>query len=286
MPKPDETATADPADFVYLPAPGPNLNLRIVVVGAGPVGCGAVDTMMSRGVEGAEFLFADAIDPDVRNHLSGKHLAIIVAGESDGTAIAGAVSRIARSMDILTIGAVMASSASDGVEVFRQAVGTLFIVPIRAGSDCSRVFAEDALYWGVRAITDTLTAPGLVGVDFSDVRTIIGVEGYAAMGTGEAVGDHRASVAAKAAISSHMLDAVAIRRANTALINVTGGPGMTLCDVDEAANLIRDGVADDANVVFGTNFDDGLNGKMRVTVIVTGLPAGSFIFDAENRSCF
>ncbi len=124
---------------------------------------------------------------------------------------------------------------------------------------------------GVRGITDLMIMPGLINLDFADVRAVMSEMGKAMMGTGEATGDRRATDAAEAAISNPLLDNVSMKGARGVLINITGGPDMTLFEVDEAANRIREEVDPDANIIFGSTFNDGMAGKMRVSVVATGI---------------
>jgi cell division GTPase FtsZ len=131
--------------------------------------------------------------------------------------------------------------------------------------------ADNVLYSGVRGVTDLMIMPGLINLDFADIRAIMSEMGKAMMGTGEAEGDRRALDAAEAAISNPLLDDVSLQGASGVLINITGGFDMTLYEVDEAANRIREEVETDANIIFGSTFDDRLNGKMRVSVVATGI---------------
>ncbi|TAN75099.1 MAG: cell division protein FtsZ, partial [Magnetospirillum sp.] len=130
---------------------------------------------------------------------------------------------------------------------------------------------DDVLYSGVRGVTDLMIMPGLINLDFADIRTVMSEMGKAMMGTGEAEGDKRAIDAAEAAISNPLLDDTSMKGAKGVLINITGGLDMTLFEVDEAANRIRDEVDPDANIIFGSTFDEKLNGKMRVSVVATGI---------------
>jgi cell division protein FtsZ len=125
----------------------------------------------------------------------------------------------------------------------------------------------------VRGVTDLMVVPGLINLDFADIRTVMSEMGKAMMGTGEATGDDRAREAAEAAISNPLLDEVSMRGARGVLINITGGPDMTLFEVDEAANRIGDEVDSDANIIFGSTMDDTLEGRMRVSVVATGIDA-------------
>src|SRR6185369_8303168 len=122
-------------------------------------------------------------------------------------------------------------------------------------------------------VTDLMVMPGLINLDFADIRTVMGEMGKAMMGTGEAEGDKRATDAAEAAISNPLLEDVSMKGARGVLINITGGLDMTLFEVDEAANRIREEVDPDANIIFGSTFDEKLQGRMRISVVATGIDA-------------
>src|ERR1700733_12516373 len=127
--------------------------------------------------------------------------------------------------------------------------------------------ADDVLASGVRGVTDLMVMPGLINLDFADIRTVMGEMGKAMMGTGEAMGEKRALDAAEAAISNPLLDDVSMKGARGVLINITGGLDMTLFEVDEAANRIREEVDHEANIIFGSTFSKELEGKIRVSVV-------------------
>ena len=133
--------------------------------------------------------------------------------------------------------------------------------------------ADNVLHMGVRGVTDLMVMPGLINLDFADIRTVMSEMGKAMMGTGEADGERRAIEAAEAAISNPLLDEVSMRGARGVLINITGGPDMTLFEVDEAANRIREEVDPDANIIVGSTLDESINGEMRVSVVATGIEA-------------
>ena len=134
--------------------------------------------------------------------------------------------------------------------------------------------ADNVLYSGVRGVTDLMIMPGLINLDFADVRTVMSEMGKAMMGTGESEGENRAIAAAEAAIANPLLDEVSLRGARGVLINITGGMDMTLFEVDEAANHIREQVDKNANIIFGSTFDDRMQGKIRVSVVATGIEKG------------
>jgi cell division protein FtsZ len=172
--------------------------------------------------------------------------------------------------------------ADSGIEELHQYVDTLIIIPnqnlFRIANEKTTFadafkMADDVLHMGVRGVTDLMVMPGLINLDFADIRTVMGEMGKAMMGTGEASGERRAIDAAEAAISNPLLDDVSMKGARGVLINITGGLDMTLFEVDEAANRIRDEVDPDANIIFGSTFDQELDGRMRVSVVATGIEA-------------
>ena len=174
--------------------------------------------------------------------------------------------------------------AEVGVEDIRQYVDTLIVVPnqnlFRIANErtpFSEAFqmVDDVLYSGVRGITDLMVMPGLINLDFADVRAVMAGMGTAMMGIGEAEGEGRALAAARAAVDNPLLDDVSIKGAQAVLINITGGNDITLFELDEAANEIRGEVSEDANVILGSAFDDTLNGKLRISVVAAGLHVGA-----------
>ena len=224
----------------------------------------------------------------------GANMVFITAGMGGGTGTGGAsvIARIAREMGILTIGVVTKPFHFEGTHRMRLAeqgiielqhyVDTLIVIPnqnlFRIATDRTTFadafkMADDVLYSGVRGITDLMIMPGLINLDFADVRSVMGEKGKAMMGTGEAEAEGRALQAAEAAISNPLLDDVSMRGAKGVLISITGGYDMTLYEVDEAANRIREEVDPDANIIFGSTFDEKLNGKMRVSIVATGIDA-------------
>ncbi len=235
----------------------------------------------------------EALDEIVEN-LQGSNMVFITAGMGGGTGTGGApvVARIAREQGILTVGVVTKPFNFEGVHRMRLAeeglaelqkyVDTLIIIPnqnlFRVANEKTTFadafkMADDVLYSGVRGVTDLMVMPGLINLDFADVRSVMAEMGKAMMGTGEAEGERRAIDAAEAAISNPLLDDVSMKGAHGVLINVTGGGDMTLFEVDEAANRIRDEVDPDANIIFGSTFDEALAGRMRISVVATGIVA-------------
>jgi cell division protein FtsZ len=172
-------------------------------------------------------------------------------------------------------------TAERGINELQQYVDTLIIIPnqnlFRVANEKTTFadafkMADDVLYSGVRSVTDLMMKPGLINLDFADVRAVMGgMMGKAMMGTGEAQGEGRAIESAEAAISSPLLDDVSMRGAKAVLINITGGLDMTLYEVDEAANRIREEVDPDAHIIFGSTFDESLQGRIRVSCVATGI---------------
>ena len=237
----------------------------------------------------------EAID-EILEHLDGSNMVFITAGMGGGTGTGGApvVARAAREQGVLTVGVVTKPFQFEGVHRMRiaeeglaelqQYVDTLIIIPnqnlFRVANEKTTFadafkMADDVLYSGVRGVTDLMVMPGLINLDFADVRAVMAEMGKAMMGTGEAEGENRAVEAAEAAISNPLLDDVSMEGARGVLINITGGYDMTLFEVDEAANRIRDEVDQDANIIFGSTFDEALAGSMRVSVVSTGIYLGS-----------
>ena len=233
----------------------------------------------------------EAMD-EVLAHLEGAHMAFIAAGMGGGTGTGAApvIARAAREAGILTVGVVTKPFQFEGIHRMRLAeegineltehVDTLIIIPnqnlFRVANEKTTFadafkMADDVLYSGVRGVTDLMVMPGLINLDFADIRSVMTEMGKAMMGTGESEGDNRAVASAEAAISNPLLDDVSMRGARGVLINITGGPDMTLFEVDEAANRIRDEVDPDANIIFGSTFDESLEGTMRVSVVATGI---------------
>ena len=224
--------------------------------------------------------------------LEGCHMAFITAGMGGGTGTGAApvISRLAREHGVLTVGVVTKPFhfegshrmrvAEAGIDELGQYVDTLIVIPnqnlFRVANERTTFadafkMADDVLYSGVRGVTDLMVMPGLINLDFADIRTVMSEMGSAMMGAGEAEGDERSVKAAEAAISNPLLDDVSLKGARGVLINITGGPDMTLYEVDEAANRIRDEVDPNANIIFGSTFDETLQGKIRVSIFATGI---------------
>jgi cell division protein FtsZ len=233
----------------------------------------------------------EAMD-ELARHLEGCHMVFVTAGMGGGTGTGAApvIARMARERGILTVGVVTRPfdfegpkrkrAADQGLDELQQFVDTLIVVPNQnlfrlanertTFQDAFRM-ADNVLYMGVRGVTDLMVSPGLVNLDFADIRTVMAEMGKAMMGTGEAEGDERAVKAAEAAISNPLLEDTSMRGARGVLINITGGLDMTLFEVDEAATRIRREVDEDANIIFGSSIDETMNGRVRVSVVATGI---------------
>ena len=240
----------------------------------------------------------EALD-EILTDIEGQHMVFITAGMGGGTGTGAApvIARAAREAGILTVGVVTKPFHFEGVHRMRlaetgineltQYVDTLIIIPnqnlFRVANEKTTFadafkMADDVLNSGVRGVTDLMVNPGMINLDFADIRAVMSEMGKAMMGTGEAEGEGRAIAAAEAAISNPLLDDVSMKGARGVLINITGGMDLTLFEVDEAANRIRDEVDPEANIIFGSTFDPSLEGRMRVSVVATGIDV-----DAETR---
>ncbi len=233
---------------------------------------------------------------DVMKFLDGANMVFVTAGMGGGTGTGAApvIAKAARERGILTVGVVTKPfhfegthrmrMADAGIQEMQDVVDTLIVIPnqnlFRIANE-KTTFAEafrmaDAvLQSGVRGVTDLMVRPGLVNLDFADIRTAMMEMGKAMMGTGEGRGDKRAIEAAEAAINNPLLDDVSMKGAHGVIINVTGGYDMTLFEADEACNRIRDEVDPDANIIFGATFDESLEGVMRVSIVATGIEKDS-----------
>lgn len=237
---------------------------------------------------------AEEATEEIIDHLEGAHMAFITAGMGGGTGTGAApvIAKLAKERNILTVGVVTKPFhfegkhrmrlAEGGIEELTQFVDTLIIIPnqnlFRIANEKTTFadafkMADDVLYSGVRGVTDLMIMPGLINLDFADIKTVMSEMGKAMMGTGEASGERRAIVATEAAISNPLLEDVSMKGARGVLINITGGLDMTLFEVDEAANRIREEVDPDANIIFGSTFDQSMEGIMRVSVVATGIDA-------------
>jgi cell division protein FtsZ len=229
---------------------------------------------------------------EILEHIANAHMLFVTAGMGGGTGTGAApvIARAAKERNLLTVGVVTKPFhfegarrmriAMAGIEALQKHVDTLLIIPNQNLFSIANekttfheafAMADQVLHSGVRGITDLMVMPGLINLDFNDVRTVMSEMGKAMMGTGEAEGDKRAIRAAEAAISNPLLDEVSMKGARGVLINITGSMDMTLFEVDEAANRIRAEVDPDANIIVGSTFNQELEGRVRVSVVATGI---------------
>ena len=235
----------------------------------------------------------ESID-EINEHIGDSHMIFITAGMGGGTGTGAApvIAKAAKDREVLTVGVVTKpfhfegarrmKIAMAGIEELQKHVDTLLIIPNqnlfsianeRTTFHEAFALADQVLHSGVRGITDLMVMPGLINLDFNDVRTVMSEMGKAMMGTGEAEGEKRAIEAAEAAISNPLLDEVSMKGAKGVLINITGSMDMTLFEVDEAANRIRAEVDPEANIIVGSTFNQDLEGRVRVSVVATGIEA-------------
>jgi cell division protein FtsZ len=245
----------------------------------------------------------ESID-EIMEHIKDSHMLFITAGMGGGTgtgaapviakaareAKAAVRDKVSREKKILTVGVVTKPFSFEGVRRMRIAelgleelqkyVDTLIVIPNQnlfrianektTFSDAFKL-ADNVLHIGIRGVTDLMVMPGLINLDFADIETVMSEMGKAMIGTGEAEGEDRAINAAEAAISNPLLDNVSMKGAQGILINITGGLDMTLFEVDSAANRVREEVDEDANIIFGATFDEAMEGRIRVSVLATGI---------------
>ncbi len=250
------------------------------------LGAGARPTV---GAAAAEESIEQIVD-----HLAGAHMCFITAGMGGGTGTGAApiIAQAARELGVLTVGVVTKPfqfegakrmrQAEDGVEMLQKVVDTLIIIPnqnlFRLANEKTTFteafsMADDVLYQGVKGVTDLMVRPGLINLDFADVRAVMDEMGKAMMGTGEATGEDRAVQAAEKAIANPLLDEISLKGAKGVLINITGSHDLTLFELDEAANRIREEVDPEANIIVGSTLDTAMEGGMRVSVVATGIDA-------------
>ncbi len=241
---------------------------------------------------------------EILQALEGAHMCFIAAGMGGGTGTGAApvIAKAARDKGILTVGVVTkpfafegarrARAADSGISELQQHVDTLIVIPNQnlfrlANSETTfkEAFemADEVLQQGVRGITDLMVMPGLINLDFADVRSVMSEMGKAMMGTGEADGDNRAIEAAEKAISNPLLDGVSMKGAKGVIISITGGEDMRLMEVDEAASHIKELVDPDANIIWGSAFNNDLGGKIRVSVVATGIDAEAVAQPAPGK---
>jgi cell division protein FtsZ len=227
----------------------------------------------------------------IKEYLGGSDMIFITAGMGGGTGTGGApvVARLAREVGALTVGVVTKPfifegkkrmhQADDGIEELKHSVDTLIVIPnqrlLSIAAKTTTMLeafhkADDVLLQAVRGISDLIITPGLINLDFADVRTVMAEMGLALMGAASASGEHRAIEAAQKAISSPLLEDISIQGARGVLINITGGSDLCLHEVNEAASMIQEEADDDANIIFGAVIDDSIIDQIRITVIATG----------------
>ncbi|MDD2875733.1 MAG: cell division protein FtsZ [Acidiphilium sp.] len=235
---------------------------------------------------------AEEAADDLARHLDGAHMVFITAGMGGGTGTGAApvIARMARERGILTVGVVTKpfsfegkrrlKSADEGIIELQNYVDTLIVIPNqnlfkvaneRTGWKEAFEMADHVLYMGVRGVTDLMVVPGMVNLDYADIRSVMSEMGKAMMGTGEAEGEDRAIRAAEAAISNPLLEDTNMKGARGLLINITGGSDLTLFELDQAANRIREEVDEDANIMVGMALDENLGGRVRISVVATGI---------------
>jgi cell division protein FtsZ len=231
---------------------------------------------------------------EILEQLGGSHMVFITAGMGGGTGTGAApvIARAVREQGILTVGVVTKPFAFEGDNRMRiaergilelqQHVHTLIVIPnqnlFRVANDRTTfaqafAMADEVLHSGVRGVTDLIVMPGLINLDFADIKAVISEMGKAMMGTGEAEGEHRAEKAADMAICNPLLDDVSMKGARGVLINITGGPDLMLFEVEQAANRVRAEVDPDARIIFGSTILDNMEGRIRVSVVATGIDA-------------
>ena len=310
------------------------LKPRIAVIGVGGGGGNAVNNMISKNLEGVDFIVANTdaqalanslasrkiqlgleitkglgagarpetgkmaaeeAREEIEKELEGANMVFITAGMGGGTGSGAApvVAKIAKEKGILTVGVVTKPFSFEGkkrmeiaesaVTNFTKEVDSIIVIPNQnlfriADKNTTLadafIMADNVLYSGVRSITDLMIMPGLINLDFADIKSIMQDKGKAIMGTGEAEGEDRARIAAEQALSNPLLDDCNMKGAKGVLINITGGNDITLMEIDEAANIIREEVDEDANIIFGSSYDNSLEGKIRVSIVVTGINGG------------
>ena len=254
----------------------------------------------SVGASAAEESIEEIVD-----QLAGSHMCFITAGMGGGTGTGAApiIAQAARELGVLTVGVVTKPfqfegakrmrQAEEGIEQLQKVVDTLIIIPnqnlFRLANEKTTfteafAMADDVLYQGVKGVTDLMVRPGLINLDFADVRAVMNEMGKAMMGTGEAEGETRAIQAAEKAIANPLLDEISLKGAKGVLINITGGFDLTLFELDEAANRIREEVDPDANIIVGSTLDTSMEGRMRVSVVATGIDVSEMQLYQQERS--
>lgn len=243
----------------------------------------------------------------IQEALEGARMCFIAAGMGGGTGTGAApvIAKAARDRGVLTVGVVTkpfnfegkrrARAAESGIEELQKHVDTLIVIPnqnlfliANPNTTFKQAFqmADEVLQQGVRGITDLMVCPGLINLDFADIRSVMSEMGKAMMGTGEASGDNRAIEAAERAIANPLLDGVSMNGARGVIVSIIGGEDITLMEVDEAANHIRELVDDDANIIFGSAFNEDLDGRIRVSVVATGIDSSKKEGGEEEKSSY
>ena len=233
---------------------------------------------------------AEEAQQEITQAIEGADMVFVTAGMGGGTGTGAApvVAKIAKDLGILTIGVVTkpfsfegkrrANQADQGLEKLRESVDALIVIPNdklldvvdrRVSLQESFIVVDEVLLRGVQGISDIITIPGLINVDFADVKSVMQASGSALMGIGRGTGEGRAIEAAKIAVNSQLLE-TSINGASGVIVNITGGPDMTLHEVTDATNIINDAVLDDARVIIGAVIDDNIQGEVQITVIATG----------------
>tara|TARA_Y100001935_G_scaffold32526_1_gene25827 strand:+ start:13257 stop:14825 length:1569 start_codon:yes stop_codon:yes gene_type:complete len=246
---------------------------------------------------------ADESLDQILEHIDGTHMLFVTAGMGGGTGTGAApvIAKAARERGILTVGCVTKPFqfegknrmrlAEEGINELQESVDTLIVIPnqnlfrvANAQTTFSDAFkmADKVLYSGVRGVTDLMVMPGLINLDFADVRSVMMEMGTAMMGTGDSEGDNRALDAAAAAIANPLLDDVSLAGARGVLVNITGGPDLTLFEVDEIVDHIRQQSDDDVNLIFGASQDDSMHNSIRVSVVATGINCPKKVDNVEN----
>ncbi len=250
---------------------------------------------------------AEEAQQEITQAIEGSDMVFVTAGMGGGTGTGAApiVAKIAKDLGILTIGVVTKpfsfegkrrqNQAQQGLEKLRESVDALIVIPNdklldvvdrRVSLQESFIVVDEVLLRGVQGISDIITIPGLINVDFADVKSVMQASGSALMGIGRGTGEGRAIEAAKIAINSQLLE-TSINGASGVIVNITGGPDMTLHEVTDATNIINDAVLDDARVIIGAVVDDNIQGEIQITVIATGFELRSQMpieEKVENRS--
>ena len=241
---------------------------------------------------------------EIMDHLAGTHMCFVTAGMGGGTGTGAApvIAQAARKAGMLTVGVVTMPfafegthrmrTARQGIERLGESADTVIVVPnqnLFRIADAKTTFADAfemadrVLHAGVSSVVDLIVKEGLINLDFADVRSVMRDMGRAVMGTGEAAGDGRARIAAEAAVANPLFDDTSVRGARGLLVSISGGLDMTLFDVDEAATRVREEVDADANIVVGATFNETLEGRLRVSVVATGLRQPAEVISLSER---